>query len=854
MNKPEFYPYVLLPEEIEKIKIEGIPVPEIQELPPFPVKPKKKFLGTIILILSIAVIILASLKVISIGYSYNNMIIAFAFFVAIISLTATVFEVLQNGKLKKQFKIAIKLYDELKLEQAQVKEKRSKAIDDNNNPSAIESYRHDAISKYFRYSYNKIQAVQREHSPAQNRFMIFLEQYFEGKILENIRIYHEPKELDYSPNFVIKLDNPKVNIAIDIEEPYLFDGTKVVIKKNRAEESFKKRFRVTNELRWVSITFSEEQIVTNPMQACKLIAHTIDEILLKEKYSLLFKSIEKIKRVEIPGQRELSAFIRNKYREKYLTEAGLVDGMYFGLSQTDELGKEQKSLEEKEKVTEEKKEKIIKLPSITKEEIIPEKKKIIDLKTEETFEPKKETETKEVHKEIDNKESEVEQLQIVKKVTEKLRTEKLEKEEKEKIESEKLTEKEEKVEKQEKIVKPVDEKTKLSDKKITTISKKGQLRKEAEILNKLYANPEDQNEVKEEPEKTEKDKVEQEFIEKERLAKEKQETERLEKVKLEKERLEKEKAAKELLEKEKLVQEREDKKRSEQEKLEEEKAKKEQVEKELTEQKRLEEERIAKEKVENEKLALERIEKDLAEKKRLQEEQLAKEKAAQEKREQERLEEERQEKEAQLAKEKAEKEQLEKMIAEKKRLEEEQLEKIRQEKEKLELDKLQKELDKKAEIEANNKLMEQHKVQIETLVNNQEWEKLFDKCNQVISELPYWAWPYYRRSTVHGNQGKFDEVLEDCNKALALNPKLSDAYYNRATAKFFMEKYQDAADDYQKCIDLKYENSANAYFNKGLCFQNMNYQKKAYREFLKAKDLGSSKAVDVINKQYNNAE
>jgi len=348
MNKPEFYPYVLLPEEIEKIKIEGIPVPEIPVLPVFPVKPKKKFLGTVILILSIVVILLVSFKIITISYTYNNLIIALAFFIGIISLTAMVFEILHNGKSKKQFKIAIKLYNELKLEQEQIKEKKNKAIDDNNIPNAIELYRHDAISKYFRYSYNKIQAVQRDHTVAQNRFTVFLEQYFEGKILENIRIYHEPKELDYSPDFVIKLDNPKVNIAIDIEEPYLFDGTKIVVKKNRAEETFNKRYRVTNELRWVIITFSEEQIVTNPMQACKLIGHTIDEILLKEKHSALFDNTEKIKRSEIPGQRELSAFIRNKHREKYLAAAGLIDGLDFNPALTEELNEETRSAEKKD--------------------------------------------------------------------------------------------------------------------------------------------------------------------------------------------------------------------------------------------------------------------------------------------------------------------------------------------------------------------------------------------------------------------------------------------------------------------------------------------------------------------------
>ncbi|MEN8121431.1 MAG: hypothetical protein ABFS35_13850 [Bacteroidota bacterium] len=910
MNKPEFYPYVLLPEEIEKLKIEGIPVPEIKELPAFPEKPKKKFLGTIILLLSIAVIVTFGWKIIKVDYPYDNIIIAFALFVGIVSLTATVFEILHNGKTKKQYKIAIKLFNELKKEQEELKEKRSRAIEDNNSASAIEAYRHDAINKYFRYSYNKIQAVQKEHTVAQNRFVVFLEQYFEGKLLENIRIVHKPKELDYSPDFVIKLDSPKVNIAVDVEEPYLFDGTKIVVKKNRAEELFKIRYRVTNELRWVSIVFSEEQIVTHPTEACKLIAHTIDEILLKEKYSGSFKDVEKLKRVEIPGQRELSAFIRNKYREKYLASAGLIDGLEFDPSQF-EFPKKEENLSEKEKKVLEKKEIIdVKSDKITEKEV--EKKTVIEQKDEKKLEP------------------EVEQLQIVKKVTDQLKSEKLgkekkdsivkelpKKEEKEKLEKidvtkfkkdklpEKKVEKEtvidkEDVKKQEheveqsQIIKRVTEKlkskklgsgikdlaekkqlkeeeklektddTKLRKEKIITSVSKGQLRKEADILNKLYSIkdtkkekiiPETEKEeslekelhekVQVEKGQLEKEKVDKEFLEKERLAKEKFEKEHLEKIQLEKQSLEKVKVDQERPEKEQVDKERLEQERKEKERLEKERLAKEHQEKVRLEKELLEKERTEKEQKEKERLAKEKLVKEQQEKEQVEKERLEKEKAEKEQKEKERLAKEKQVKEQQ------EKERLEKEKVEKDRLEKEKLEKIRLEKERINIEKLQKELDKKAEIESNNKLMEQHKKQIEILVSNQEWDKLFNKCNEVIEEFPYWDWPYYRISTVHGNQGKFDEVLEDCNKALALNPKLPDAYYNRATANFFLEKYQEAVDDYQKSIDLKYQNSVDAYFNKGLCYQNMDHQKKAYREFLKAKNLGSKKAVDVINQQYS---
>jgi len=828
MNKPEYYPYVLLPEEIEKIKIEGIPVPEIQELPPFPEKPKKKFLGTIILILSIVVIVIIGLKILKIDYAYNNGIIALALLVSLVSLTATVFEILHNGKTKKQYKIAVKLYNEEKDEQEELKGKRSQAIDDNNNPRAIEAYRHDTINKYFRYSYNKIQAVQREHTVAQKRFIVFLEQYFEGKILENIRIIHEPKELDYSPDFVIKMDSPKVNIAIDIEEPYLFDGTKIVVKKNRAEESFTKRYRVTNELRWVSIVFNEEQIVTNPTQACKLIAHTIDEILLKEKYSVSFNNVDKLKRTEIPGQRELSAFIRNKHREKYLTAAGLIDGLDFDPLQLEDKKKEEELPVKETKTTDlnivkDKKQPIDKIM----EEKIPEKKKIIDFKKEKISENKKE---KEIVKEqiVEKKqETEVEQLQIIKKVTDKIKSEKLKKDEK--VISIDKDQPKKKLEEKEKIKKIVD--TEVQKDKKSTMVAKGQLKKEVEIINKLYSKTGDTKETKVD---LEKEKLEKEKTVKELLLKEKQAKEEQEREQLKKNILEKEKAEKERLEKEKLETEQSEINNLEQKRL----------EKKKSEQEHIDKERMAKEKKEKERQEKVRLEKERLEKEKSKQELLEKEKS-----EMERLEKEKSEMER-LEKEKAKKERLEKELLQKKQLEKEKLEKIRLEKEQLDIEKLQKTLDERNKVEANNKLMEQYKNQIEDLVSAKDWDKLFDKCNEAIKKYPYWDWPYYRRSTLHGNKGLFNEVLEDCNKALAFNPKLADAYFNRATAKFFLKNYLDAVDDYQKSIDLKYQNSAEAYFNKGLCLQKTDYRKKAYREFLKAKNLGSIKAIEIIKQQY----
>ncbi len=829
MNKPEFYPYVLLPEEIEKIKIEGIPVPELKELPEYPEKPKKRFLGTIILIISIGIIILLGTTHIIKSSFYSNTITYLAFFISLVSLTAAIFEIMHNNKAKKQYRIAVKLYNELKAEQEQIKEARRKAIEDNNNQKAIDAYRHSAINTYFKYSYNKIQISQRAYSPAKKRFLIFLEQYFEGKILENARITHELKEIDYSPDFILKLDSPRVNIAIDIEEPYTFDGEKIVVKKNHAEEAFKLRYKVSNELRWVCIVINEEQAVTQPTESCKLIAHTIDEILLKEKYSLQFKDVPKIKRAEIPGQRELSAFIRNKYRENYLIAAGLIDDVNFT-----------PSVVEIRKNGTDKPEKLV--------------KPIVDEKQQNTDKIDKDKQSKNISIVGKQETENIEQLEIAKKAAEKIKVKNNVQKTEEKIKEEKkqqkstidenskskvidLDKKKEDVKKE--LLKSIEKKLDKDRKSGTT--KRVSLKKEAEKLNLLYSKSESEKEKKSVDEQKEKERLEKERIAKEKAKRELMEKQRAEKVKEEQERLKKKEEAEKkkeelsLAEKAKLKRDQIHK-----EKLEKAKAEKEKQEQERLNKVQREKERLAKEKADKERLEAERLAK---EKERIEKERLAKEKAEKERKEKERLAKEKAEKERlekeRLAKEKAEKELKEKELAEK----------VKQEKERI--DKMQKELEEKNKIEARNRLMDQYKQKIEDLVVKKDWDQLFDLCNEAIKEFPYWEWPYYRRSTMHGNKGQFVDAVEDCNKALSINPKLTDAIYNRATAKFYLQKYEEALEDYQKCIDLNYHNSAEAYFNRGLCYQYLGQNKKAYREFLKAKNLGSIKAIEIINAKYS---
>ncbi|NJO68995.1 MAG: tetratricopeptide repeat protein [Bacteroidetes bacterium] len=154
------------------------------------------------------------------------------------------------------------------------------------------------------------------------------------------------------------------------------------------------------------------------------------------------------------------------------------------------------------------------------------------------------------------------------------------------------------------------------------------------------------------------------------------------------------------------------------------------------------------------------------------------------------------------------------------------------------------------EAAKNQEIIDTYREKIEGAVFDKQWDELIELCDAAIKEVPYWDWAYYRRSTAWGHKKEFAKVILDCNKAIGFNPTLADAYYNRGTARFFLGKLMEACDDYQKSIDLNYIKKADAYFNRGLCFQKLDQQKKAYREFLKAKEMGSQKAIEIIKNYY----
>jgi hypothetical protein len=734
----DFYPYSIIPQKVEKIRQEGIPSPKLPKLLPMPEKPKRKFLGTLLFFISAIAFVILAVKSTSLLY-----VTIATFFLALISLVAMIFEFVQYGKLKKQYEKDLKHYQERKEAYKKVKAKQEKIEKDNKNEEQVKKFQQDAVQEFFVNSYDTINAVHNEYSLAKKRFKLFLEEYFPDEVLDNIKVVHRTKKINYVPDFIIQFERPKLNVAIEVEEPYTLSNVPENIQKDyEAKDRLRQRF--ANELGWIVIVLSEEQAVKSPTECCKFIEDSIESIFANIKNGEQFVNIKPIKKQKMLTGEERANLKKSKYREKYLIDAGLLNGPIGYPRKKDD---EQKKEIDTQEIKTEKAAEINGAGKEKKKEIVFEK---------ETSKPELEKTMNTMKTPLEKKkEIENEQMQLIKKIAQKVKKVSgvdadIEKEPIKHYIEDSNTAKEEEVETNNLVSDKTEEPEKLKNPK-----------KEEEILKDLQnaLDNHGQKKKEQEPEKKE----EKEVVEIKNEVKERKPERKI-------------KSAAEIILERK-------------QKLEEEKKKQEKVEETETE--------------DTKKAVIEKEENIVVDK---------------------------EEKEAEIkAETKIEKEKVEEKVA-----------------------KVEKKAKKGLNEEAvkNQEIIDAFREKIEGAVFDKQWDELIELCNEAIKDVPYWDWAYYRRSTAWGHKKEFAKVILDCNKAIGFNPTLADAYYNRGTARFFLGKYMEACDDYQKSIDLNYIKKADAFFNRGLCFQKLDHQKKAYREFLKAKEMGSQRAIEIIKNHF----
>ncbi len=818
-----YYPYTVIPEKVKSIMNGKIPLPNLPKLISAPEKVKRRYIGTVLFVLFLIALIIVNI----ISSSKFAIITYILFFATLISFVAMIFEFVQYSKLKKHYAKELKYYEERQKAYSKVKQEIEKIEQDNKIAEKVKNYRQKEILAFFASGYDTINAVHNEYSLAKSRLKLFLEEYFPDEILDNIKVLHRAKKINYVPDFVIQFEKPKINIAIEIEEPYSLSNVPENIQKDyEAKDRLRQRF--ANELGWLVIIIAEEQSVLNPAQCCKYIEDSMASILHNIKRNEKFASVKSIDKQKMLTGKERAELKANKYRETYLRNAGLMDnpskektiservkkpGIQIDKSkekdntQTQLIRKYTSNASSYKKTDAEQDKKFVESKnekndaSIEAKNTIDQKHNKVELsknisKTADTNEIKKDAEKEVKNVILDSKKENETSKNIANEIKSSINTDKKEtittkpnsSVEKDETRKDKLTsflnERKERETKTQENIPEDDKKLASGDNDIDSSKNDSSTSKDAKSIEEIIRRRKE--DIRQKLKKTT---GEESFGDKKSETKNINQEDKLTKTEA---RVEKPKDI-------------EDKKEA----------------KGLQNITKIEKTEVKKEQIKD------KVEKPAGlisdNKKEELKEKLAKV----------------------INKEEKESEKNDNKISHIEKTEKEPTSKSME----YQVLETKKDLKKKEEKQI---LIESYREQLEKAVLDKEWNKLIELCNEAIKEVPFWGWAYYRRSTAYGHKREYEKVVSDCGKAIGYNPTLAEAYYNRGTARFFLQKFMNAAEDYDKAILLKYAKQEDAHFNKGLCLLKLEHRKKAFQEFNKAKELGSEKAAEILKQQFNN--
>lgn len=814
----EYYPYTVIPQKVISIMQEQIPLPKLPKLISAPKKLKRKFIGTLFFVVTLSTLIIISLLNVA-----NIMVTYFMFFVTLISLVAAIFEFAKYGKLKKHYEKEMKYYIERQKAYKKIKIEREKIVHNNKDKEIVSKFRQEKVHTFFGSGYDTINAVHNEYSLSKRRFKLFLEEYFSDEILDNVKVVHRTKKINYVPDFIIQVENPKLNVSIEIEEPYALSNVPENIQKDyEAKDRLRQRF--ANELGWLVIIISEEQSILNPTECCKYIEDSMSNVLNDIKRNKDFENIKDIEKQKMLTGEERATLKKEKYRESYLIKAGLMDKPLTKKLNVINDAKSNENLTYKNKTNDNS----VKQNDNSKKTVIINKKiNKPDIKADKnTAKPDKNTNNND-------------QMKLIRKYADKANTyQRMKDENNADKPKETVAEGSNKnsVLKQKNIInnKTVEEQkvSQNNESKLQTVEKKP-------VDNKVSTKNNEINQKQTVDKKAVAKQNNSKGIEQNNVG-DKKNVETVSNIKSSTTGNEKT-----IVENTKNI---DDKKNN----IVKNEAVDKQSNKTETSKNAVKVETITKRESKSVEEIIRRRKQDIQNKLRNKN----KSQSNLEKPES---------KETKTVKPADTKEIKSEIKDSKSEVKEAKVEpkvaktELKSEKnENKSFTKPDTQTDKKVVVESKSqqendhkqKLIDSHRKNIEGAVFDKKWDELINLCDNAIAELPSWAWAYYRRSTALGHKKEFSKAVLDCNKAIAYNPTFAEAYYNRGTANFFLAKYMDASNDYEKAISLNYVKKEEAHFNRGLCLLKLENRRKAYQEFLKAKELGYQKAEEIIKSNF----
>jgi tetratricopeptide (TPR) repeat protein len=111
-----------------------------------------------------------------------------------------------------------------------------------------------------------------------------------------------------------------------------------------------------------------------------------------------------------------------------------------------------------------------------------------------------------------------------------------------------------------------------------------------------------------------------------------------------------------------------------------------------------------------------------------------------------------------------------------------------------------------------------------------EWENAISDYTKAIGVNPAYLYAYNNRGNAYGKTGRWDLALTDCSRMIGLDPKYATAWYNRGFAYSNLGQWDKAISDYSKVIGLDPENK-DAYINRGYSYANLGQWERAINDY-----------------------
>ena len=300
-SEEKFYPDIYLPVEVDGLmrdtlnKVKKAYVDEFE--PTEPIKPPGKVkIHDNILIEYLAVPIVLGIFG---GLFFFNMI---GFFIgAIIGIILIFYEKKSDKKKEKIYEQKLKKYkvEKEKFEKSKkyYEEKKEEFEINEKSREWLLKQRKKMIRSTFSFAETANKKIDNKRGSSEEYFEKYLNKYFPECIYTNRAIelfkiksqsYNNFEETPlfretraYIPDFYLKINSIPLNIDIEIDEPYTYDG-KLIHLSNDKNESLRNIY-FTNKY-WMVIRFSEKQILKEPESCCKAIASVIFELTGCSKY------------------------------------------------------------------------------------------------------------------------------------------------------------------------------------------------------------------------------------------------------------------------------------------------------------------------------------------------------------------------------------------------------------------------------------------------------------------------------------------------------------------------------------------------------------------------------------------